>query len=716
MRQIRAAFFFLFLFPVLVFGQINMGFGFDGFSKVTVPSASNKSFVSQNTNSVALDSKKFAIGDNNYYVLILSDGSPKGYVRFPLAPHDGPYTVLNNAPGFNYLTVDATIDLSGRWWGIHPTSGKFFSINTTTGVTSDVMNLAVAIPGVELYSGLAYNPVDGLLYLTAVYSLLGGSDYTTALFSIDPDLMQVNQVAMFEHKRMIGLACSNEGEFYSVQGNDLAEKFPLFKLTASGEISEKGLLDAGTLSINPLKYISLEIDNKTNKCYLVANNLLNNNFSELREVNLTDAATTLVHSFGNSDPVIGLVFSSKPFIITSPDLGNSIDANSEFTIEWKANSLFNFKLDLSTDGGLSWSEVEQSICSTNTGYTWSVPNVVSSNCILRGTSLTDPTLIATSKVFSIYMPFRFISGNGGENWLTNSNQLISWYQNVHYDRSAVNDKPVSRNVWGSQRVNIECQISNSQWNPLVSDIESNNGVINSCYVNLPDVPTNELRLRITGLVQIYEDEIVSKGAKTMRPYVGMSEKYISLYQQPATSGKYVITSPNGGEKLKGGEFKTITWSKRGIVLGAFYLQLSTDAGLTWKKIKNNAILGKMKEEWIVPLVNSDKCLVRMIHNVTGFEFDRSDRYFSIQSSTEALNYPNPFNPSTTIVFSVEKNAFTSLKVYNSIGQQVVDLVNGQLEAGMHKFTFNASNLPSGVYYYNLRVGEKSETHKMLLMK
>jgi len=80
------------------------------------------------------------------------------------------------------------------------------------------------------------------------------------------------------------------------------------------------------------------------------------------------------------------------------------------------------------------------------------------------------------------------------------------------------------------------------------------------------------------------------------------------------------------------------------------------------------------------------------------------------------NYPNPFNPTTQISYSVPKAGFVSMKIYNSLGQQVASLVNGVVEAGNHAVTFNASNLSSGVYYYRIEAGESVAVKKMMLMK
>jgi uncharacterized membrane protein len=80
------------------------------------------------------------------------------------------------------------------------------------------------------------------------------------------------------------------------------------------------------------------------------------------------------------------------------------------------------------------------------------------------------------------------------------------------------------------------------------------------------------------------------------------------------------------------------------------------------------------------------------------------------------NYPNPFNPTTTIRYSVATGGAVSLKVYNTLGQEVATLVNGNVAPGDHTATFDATRLSSGVYMYKLTSGNSVETRKMLLLK
>jgi hypothetical protein len=80
------------------------------------------------------------------------------------------------------------------------------------------------------------------------------------------------------------------------------------------------------------------------------------------------------------------------------------------------------------------------------------------------------------------------------------------------------------------------------------------------------------------------------------------------------------------------------------------------------------------------------------------------------------NYPNPFNPSTTISFSIPSSAYTSLKVYDILGNEVAKLVNEEKPAGSYEVTFDASSLSSGTYFYKLQAGSFVEIKKMTLLK
>ena len=80
------------------------------------------------------------------------------------------------------------------------------------------------------------------------------------------------------------------------------------------------------------------------------------------------------------------------------------------------------------------------------------------------------------------------------------------------------------------------------------------------------------------------------------------------------------------------------------------------------------------------------------------------------------NFPNPYNPATTITYSLPIKSQVDLVVYNTLGESVTQLVNEEKEAGKYSVEFNAAGLPSGIYFYRIQAGSFIETKKMILLK
>jgi hypothetical protein len=97
----------------------------------------------------------------------------------------------------------------------------------------------------------------------------------------------------------------------------------------------------------------------------------------------------------------------------------------------------------------------------------------------------------------------------------------------------------------------------------------------------------------------------------------------------------------------------------------------------------------------------------------------SVRQSSIANPAEyelTANYPNPFNPSTNFRFSIATRQFVSVKIFDMLGHEVASLVNDEMDAGTYTVEWNASNVPSGVYFYQIKAGAFLSTKKMTLMK
>ena len=110
-----------------------------------------------------------------------------------------------------------------------------------------------------------------------------------------------------------------------------------------------------------------------------------------------------------------------------------------------------------------------------------------------------------------------------------------------------------------------------------------------------------------------------------------------------------------------------------------------------------------------------------LHPITSVEEDQRINNTKVEKFTLFQNFPNPFNPETTIKYQVAEPAFVTIKVYDALGREIVTLVNENKQQGIYEIVFSAnsgsaSNLPSGVYFCRLQAGRFVQVKKMLLLK
>jgi hypothetical protein len=146
---------------------------------------------------------------------------------------------------------------------------------------------------------------------------------------------------------------------------------------------------------------------------------------------------------------------------------------------------------------------------------------------------------------------------------------------------------------------------------------------------------------------------------------------------------------------------TGTWQKIGFVEGH-----GTANSPKYYSFSDNSALG-----------NKIQYRLKQIDNDGTFEYSPTVEV-ELNPTQFALyqNYPNPFNPSTIIRYSMPVGGNVSIEVYNALGEKITSLVNSQVEAGYHEVSFDATNLPSGLYFYKINTDGYTSVKKMLLMK
>ncbi|HEX9655354.1 MAG TPA: T9SS type A sorting domain-containing protein [Bacteroidota bacterium] len=179
-----------------------------------------------------------------------------------------------------------------------------------------------------------------------------------------------------------------------------------------------------------------------------------------------------------------------------------------------------------------------------------------------------------------------------------------------------------------------------------------------------------------------------------------------------------------------------TRNNPGTVLSSLYYSYSIDAGVTWApniRLSNSfdPHVGWPQQQKMGDYYHmvSDNAGVHLAWAATfngeqdvyyghiSLPVDVAEHSRNVPAEFSLLqNFPNPFNPSTTIQFALPRTGTTLLRVYNTLGMEVTTLVSGNLNAGTHTVNWDASGIPSGVYFYRLEAGEFSQTKKLILLR
>ena len=153
------------------------------------------------------------------------------------------------------------------------------------------------------------------------------------------------------------------------------------------------------------------------------------------------------------------------------------------------------------------------------------------------------------------------------------------------------------------------------------------------------------------------------------------------------------------------------------VLNELPISIPSKDSVTLNVMFKPDVEGYYQEKLNVRSVNDTMLICKQVYLIGSTTFvsveDRVNRPLQFLLSQ---NFPNPFNPITTIKYSITEMSKVSLTIYNLLGEKVATLVNEEKVAGNYSVEFNAASLPSGVYFYRLQAGDFISTKKMILMK
>ncbi len=405
----------------------------------------------------------------------------------------------------------------------------------------------------------------------------------------------------------------------------------------------------------------------------------------------TDGNTLILHL---DDFVILPVPGQSIVQLTAPNGGEEWPIGTTQNITWTSSNMTSVNIDYSTNNGGLWLNVASAIPAANGSHSWLIPNTPSTECLIR---ITDANLASrydiSDSVFTISPLITVTDPNGGENWTSGTQHNITWNSQIITD------------------VSIDYSTNNgSNWISVVASTPASSGSYNW---TVPSTVSTQCLVRISDVVDVSIND-VSDAAFT-----------ISAPLNPAVT----VTAPNGGESWIAGTTKQVKWTHQDI--NYVKIEYSTNNGNDWTLVIASIIAAFGNYNWIIPNTPSANCLVR-ISDVDSAEInDISNNVFTIDPpvSVENLNsgipdeydlfqsYPNPFNPSTVIKFSLpEAVSNVNLSIYNALGEKVAELVNTSLSAGNYSYQWNAQNLATGMYIYELRTENFVSVKKMILMK
>jgi uncharacterized lipoprotein YmbA len=291
-------------------------------------------------------------------------------------------------------------------------------------------------------------------------------------------------------------------------------------------------------------------------------------------------------------------------ILTSPNGGETWNALSSRNITWNAATFYsNVYIEFSIDNGVTWNNVVAATANTGS-YTWTVPFLSSTQCLIRVSNVSNPSLFDISDaVFTIQIPTPILTApNGGETWYAGTSQNITW---------------VASSVFAST-VNLYYSLdSGSTWTTIVSGV-SNSGTYN--WATLPNLYSTKAFIKIENAgYPTYFD--VNNALFTFKPYV-------------------LITTPNGGNVLGACTQTTITFEKAPLYT-AFNIEYSVDSGLTWIALQTNVTYNNTfnNYNWSLPNAPSNKALVRVYPFNVLSRADVSDAVFTIQRAVTIIQ-PN----------------------------------------------------------------------------
>ncbi|GAB5464640.1 MAG: hypothetical protein Kapaf2KO_00760 [Candidatus Kapaibacteriales bacterium] len=306
------------------------------------------------------------------------------------------------------------------------------------------------------------------------------------------------------------------------------------------------------------------------------------------------SSSALVRVSQKSDPNINGIsqpFQIQPFrlALNYPNGGENLSGGTDVEVRWTAENVSNINVELSRDGGGTWTTLASNINSSLGRATVRLPLLGSANCLIRvvdATNITrndrsDAVFTITGPSVSITAPTANVSWNAGEIY------NITWnFSNINFLKAEYSTD--DGNTWQTITDAIRAQNRQLVW-------------------TVPNTPTSQARIRLTD---------------TLNKTISATSQAFTINRFPLS-----VSIPNGGENIRGGDFYDIRWTSR--FIQSLDIDYTLDNGKTWNPIASKVSANSGLFRWSVPKSISDSARVRLRNSDDSLNLDVSDEVFNI---------------------------------------------------------------------------------------
>ena len=375
-------------------------------------------------------------------------------------------------------------------------------------------------------------------------------------------------------------------------------------------------------------------------------------------------------------PLIDVVIDSIRIVVgdpvlelTSPTAGTKWNGISNNQITWNSEFVADVRIEFSSDNGQLWTDIAESASANTRSFSWSEPNVVSSECLIKISDAANPDLFSITENTFTLCNLDLISPNGNSLYRVGTPVEITW-TSEEVGELTLSYKASETGAW----IIVEEGITN-----------------NNSYLWTPAEATGWCKIQLS---------------ETEFPQVADESYYRFIVFQ------LDLTSPEGGENLAGESEFNISWSSEFVTF--LKIEFTSNNGQNWSTVAGSVAANNDFYTWQVPNIDSDECFIKL--TIPGLDelFSINQSPFSIYSLVNIENpatidgsifsiFPNPIISVANISFTAneEWSTIDKIEIYDTNGKLVLSKM-GKINTHENPILeLNLQELPKGLYVLKL---------------